>query len=401
MTKYLNQALHQHHPVFNQNLKRLNQLAGNSVLDIQFTNQIENQLRHKVNQLDLDFDDSEPAEIYFALRHKMLQDERLFLKSTHQDEVNDYQDWIDGLVDYLNQLVAQFEPVLSIKSKWLKETITDLKPHHTLKSLGYRSYQSMIKREPIENIILSMQLNESKSLLTKFNNALNNLNFTDFDQSKIKIFNGTNLTPKNKTDNFIIANFWRGQIALVNLPLDKHYRPGLISLVIYQVMELVEKWLNLDYLLNNFKFRPDFIKQYSDLSLNLDFNLNLINKNWLKKTNQFDDFLFQELNFNQSLALRFEPAINQYGHFFEFWNQTNYLIAVIKNQLISFNLSDMALDCYLNYDYDFRNLEQATDNLKKKLVLSYFKKSQNKDYFLTLMQINNQSYLNQMLSLVN
>jgi hypothetical protein len=397
MTKYLNQALHQYHPIFNQNLKRLNQLAGNLALDINFTTQIENRLRLKVNQLGLDFDDLEPVEVYYALHHKMLHDEQQFLQSINYDLNNNQQDWINSLVDYLNDLIVQLDPVLSIKSKWLKETIIALKPHRTLKLLGYRSYLSMIKREPLENIILSLQLNESKNWLIKFNNAFHNLKSNDFDQSPIKIFRATKLNFKTKNNGFLVANFWRGQIGLINLDNYSRYQSGLISLIIYQVVEMVERWLKLNYLLNNFKFRSDFIKLYTNLSSNLDSQLNLINKNWLKKTNRFDDFLFQQLNFNRSL----EFSSNKYGSFFQYWDQTDYLLAVKKNQLISFNLADLALDSLLGYDYDFRNLNQATDNLKKQLVLSYFKNISNQDYFQMLMQINNQSYVNQMLCLVN
>jgi hypothetical protein len=392
MTKYLNQALLQNTTVFSQNLKRLNHLHDNQSIDIIFTNQINQKINQKIKLLGFDFEDVTPDEVYFGLREKIKYDENQFIEKYQHDSL------INGLIQYLNHLLEDTEPVITIKSSLIKQVIISLKPLKTRRLLGYRSYQSMIKREPLAEILLSIKYYETKNFINRFNSSTHNLSVSDFVKARLKVYLSRQ-TLEQFSSNQLLYNFETGQIMLVNYSENKLQQPGQLSQIIYRFWELVNNWIHVSYLLENFSFRPDFSNLYNSLKCSLNVNLNIDNQNWLKKTNQFDYFLNQEINDRKFNYLSGELLNINFGSNFEFWNDVNYLVAVLNNQAVSLNLADISIDLLQNHDYVNRSLRHGVDNLKKKLFFSYFNPNEVNDYYLQSIKIQDQSYLNQLLKL--
>ncbi len=392
MTKYLNQALLQNTPFFSQNLKKLNLLHNNQAIDIIFTNQINQKINQKIKLLNFNIDDITPNEIYFGLLEKLKNDENKFIKQNSGNSLS------ENLTNYLNQLLKDTESVMTIKTSLIKQQIITLKPLKTKRFLGYRSYQSMIKREPLVEILLSVKYRETKNFINRFNNSINNLNITYYVKTKLK-FQISQQILKQFPNNQLLYSFETGQIVLINYSEDNLKQPGQLSQIIYHFNELVNNWMRLDYLLENFSFRPDFSSLYSSLKSNLSINLEISNPNWFKKTNKFDYFLNQEINNRKFNFLLGDVLKINFGLNFQFWNDSNYLIAVLNNQLVSFNLADLSSDLLEGRDYINRSLYYGVNILKKKLFFSYFNPNEVNDYYLQLIKIQDQSYLNQLLKL--
>lgn len=173
-------------PMFTLALQQLEKASGNASADIRLTAEITGKVRIKTQELGLDPDDTTGKELYFALLGKVQKNDEHLVKMIGGTDPNDAQ----ALMPLMKQA---WEKVKTPKSCWVlkhsvaKQMLKKMPPKAIMKHLGYRSIDSMLKRENLSEIYGALRFAESPEWLTSFNKLYKKLKPSDFETRQIEI----------------------------------------------------------------------------------------------------------------------------------------------------------------------------------------------------------------------
>lgn len=202
MTRYLSSALGATQPLFGQSIMELERASGRPSADIRLSSEIMQQARLKITQLGLDPDDTTGPELYAALQERLRQDELrlrtalgLVPEASAADILSQVEKYITGHKATGNCFVLK----ATVARKLLKKRL----PKNTMKLLGYRSIDSMLKHEAVAGIYAAAMIAEPPSWHRQFRNQYASLQASDFEQRKITLIH-----PKTKrwvdiSDHFV------------------------------------------------------------------------------------------------------------------------------------------------------------------------------------------------------
>jgi len=142
-------------------------------------------IRLKLAQLGLDPDDTTGAELYHALLVQFHKTAALFELQLGTENQN-----FDSRSARAADLVGQnFElpKRWALKNSAAKNILRRLPPKRTMKRLGYRSVESMLKRENLAEIYLGAQAAETASWQKDHARAVSKLDQTDFELRRLSI----------------------------------------------------------------------------------------------------------------------------------------------------------------------------------------------------------------------
>jgi hypothetical protein len=117
--------------------------------------------RLKMIDLGLDPGDTTPQELYHALIAKFDQDSRRFEQDLGADQAG--FDQISTTAVKLIYANLDLPQLWALKSKIAKQALRNNPPKKLIKHLGYRSLDSMLKRENVFELFIASQVLESKS----------------------------------------------------------------------------------------------------------------------------------------------------------------------------------------------------------------------------------------------
>lgn len=183
MSRVLSALLGAGEPAFRLQLQQLERAAGLPSADIRLATHIMQLTRTKIRELGLDPADTTGPELYAALQLKLRQDEvrvRSILDVTadmRPDKI------LQGIERRLSK-VDQHSDLFVIKPAVMKQIVRKLKPKATMKRLGYRSMDSMLKHEPIGQLLAACQITESAEWQEARLAAYKKLQPKDFEQRR-------------------------------------------------------------------------------------------------------------------------------------------------------------------------------------------------------------------------
>lgn len=186
MTRYLSSALGAPQPLFGQSIMELERASGRPSADIRLSSEIMQKVRLKVAQLGLDPQDTTGPELYNALQEKLRSDEVTVRDALHiaadalpQDVLAAVQTFLDG------HLTAQ--SAFALKSTTARRLLRKKPPKNTMKRLGYRSLDSMLKHESVAAVYAAALISESFTWQRSFREQYAKLQASDFEQRKINV----------------------------------------------------------------------------------------------------------------------------------------------------------------------------------------------------------------------
>jgi hypothetical protein len=186
MSSYLRDLLAAPEPDFSQALHEFEAATGNQSLDISLSVENNQTANLKLRELGLDQNDSTPLEIYHALQSLAKRhDEYLYLASGSPD-FNDSAQMILVLESLFGKAEINTE-VWAVKAGSMRRLLRQHPPRMVMKRLGYRSAESMIKRENVAELILGARLLESSSWMSRLLKSYKQLNPSDFETRKLQL----------------------------------------------------------------------------------------------------------------------------------------------------------------------------------------------------------------------
>ncbi|MEJ0073558.1 MAG: hypothetical protein WDN27_05830 [Candidatus Saccharibacteria bacterium] len=167
-------------PQFKAQLLKLEQAAGLPGTDIRLMMEVVNGTRGKIRELGLDPHDTTGQELYEALKGRLLHDEVQVRAMLNMRAEGTPAAVLEAARNYLDKLALPFDTFV-VKQSVMRTLLKKLQPKATMKKLGYRSMDSMIKHEPAAQLLAAASIIESADWQEKRVKAYQKLKASNFE----------------------------------------------------------------------------------------------------------------------------------------------------------------------------------------------------------------------------
>lgn len=385
MSRILSELLGTNESDLRLNLMQLERAAGAPNADIRLTSQILAGAQAKIRQLGLDPHDTTGPELYRALQQRFLDDEQRVRTVLGLTGDSLPPDILQHCKTFLESLEIPTEAFV-LKPAVMRALIRKLQPKATLKHLGYRSLDSMLKHEPPAQLFAAVNLIESAEWRHKLFRSYKKLRPGDFEVRPVSFY-----LPSAKQWPALSRDFV-GRIrhnllcirelgAVVILPLEQDL-PGLAITTLLLGLQAVNDIRSQSSFLKLKQVKPDFgdiVEQAVTHEPLTDIELagqrlpwQAIQRFYGRSGQVVPPTVFEphvqadDLTWHQAEAVlaRLHPAL-------EFWQDGQLLGLLDHGQPVSFNILDVALAACNRLPYADRVVHFMRDNLWQELLGKY------------------------------
>lgn len=243
MCKLIAELLGSDLDIVKETIRRLEARSGNSGVDVHLTSDIYVRANMKLKELGLDPKDTTAHELYEALLNLVRLHDSFLRKQFGVSDGSDNNELFKKVVLTLNRMnLAKTAWVL--KPAVIKKLLADLPPKTLQKMLGYRSVDSMLKREPANVLLAACRYTEPLTWQQKLKTKYKQLTAMDFEPREIEIrflgdkrWENIAASLNHKAGGNIVTSFEAGSVSV--LPIASQPRPGLTILISALVLEAI------------------------------------------------------------------------------------------------------------------------------------------------------------------
>ncbi|CAN5652346.1 hypothetical protein BH23PAT2_BH23PAT2_01560 [soil metagenome] len=186
MSRILHELLEVKNHQLDSSLYRLESATGGTGRDVQLTAEIVGRSHIALKSLGLDPHDTTTKEIYYSLESLVKLHNSFLARNLGLNEASTNQEIIDSVYHTIRKLNTP-RSVWVIKHAVIKKLLRKKPPKRTLKTLGYRSIDSMLKREPVAHILAVAYCMESDLWQSQYRKQYRDLSSLDFEQRDIEV----------------------------------------------------------------------------------------------------------------------------------------------------------------------------------------------------------------------
>ena len=372
-------------PQFKAQLMRLEQAAGLPGADIRLMMEVVNQTRDKIRELGLNPHDTTGHELYRALQNRLLKDEIRVRAALNIRADGTPEAVLEAVRKYLEKLPVHTQ-TFTVKQSVMRAMLKKLQPKATMKKLGYRSLDSMIKHEPVAQLLAATAIIESSEWHHRRLDAYKKLSSSDFEVRKASFLIPTtkhwpeiaaDYTARTKHNILTIPELG----AVVLLPLQQDL-PGLAITTLLLSVNSVNDMRSLGSYLKLQQVRPDFGHVFARTILEEPMTAaelagqplpwKVVQWFYGRGHSEYYPDAFEphvqpeDLSWHEAetVLAALHPAL-------EFW-QGNQLLALLDGtHTVSLNMLDVALSVCNGLDYSQRIVQHMRSTLSRELMARY------------------------------
>jgi len=387
MTRVLSELLGTNEPAFYRVLSRLESASGHNSTDIRLSTDIERATKLKLKELGLDPNDTTGAELYAVLQQRVKADDKR-LETALQKKFGPEVDLNISISKALQSLPVP-KSCFALQATVAKRLLKKQPPKHTMKALSYRSFESMLRREPIAAVFAAAWLLESASWRKDLLDSYKKLKASDFELREIEV-----LTPHSKHWQDlavkVVAQKKHNIVglkefgAIVLLPLPDNKPPGAtLTTLILALHEMNEIRASATFL-KLCQVKPDFgkvvqtvVSDEPTLSAELldePIPWQIIQRYYARFADRFRADLFEPHVQLEDLSWHsIEKVLSHIEPSLDFWHHTANLGFLDDHQPVSLNIIDVALNYCNQLPYSNRVVQYFRNSLWHELMISYMK----------------------------
>lgn len=383
---FLRDLLDAEEPLFSISLKQLEQASGNHGCDAKLIGDIHTQAQAAMKHLGLDGGDTTGPELYHALIALVKRHDAHLARSiggTDNEEVRSLLPLIKQAVERAHLPRGCWVLKKSVAKSMLRET----PPPHIMERLGYRSADSMLKRENLAEIYGALRFAEDPAWLKRFNDHYKTLTPSDFEAREIEII----IMPQERWGN-IAEHFIQkkrhnvthlkelGVIML--LPVQQRMLPGITlwatSLLFHYINEirLYSAFFKLQ------QVKKDFGAIFAD-TLNADPDLGpimagqrvhwrVIQRYFGKLEDESHPEIFEPHVQPEDLHWRkAEESLYKIDPELGFWRDLDYVGLMFDDRPVTFNMMDVAAAYCNETPYAQRVIYHFRESLWNEIFMRY------------------------------
>ena len=386
MSRILSQILSAKEPLFTQAINDLELKSGNTSVDVRLTADIQSMTRAKIAELNLDPNDTAGVELYHALQ-ALIGLHNGYLSSaigTSPDDIlaNQFK-CIKRAIDSLTVPNKAWV----IKQSVAKRLVKAYPPKKVMKQLGYKSVDSMLKRESITELIAVARFLETKTWMNRFIKSYNKLRSSDFEIRTIKILVLDEQRYKDSALNYIykqkhnITHLKEHGIILI-LPLPIKYMRGSIITIMPMILHYLNEIRSYSAFFKMQQVRSNFGEVLVDTLLNdphkagriggQDIHWRIIQQHFGNQDSTMHPELFEphvqpeDLYWRraESILYLIEPAL-------KFWENLDYVASLHPDGIVPLGLMDNAVSYCNSLQYGQQSLGYTRTSLWNKIYAQY------------------------------
>ncbi len=385
MSKLISDLLAAEEPLFSISLRQLEKTSGNPSVDVRLTAEIMGKVRMKLEELGLDPDDTTGKELYEALIAKISEHNDILLKTiggTHKDTVSQLIPKIKAAEEAVDVPRDCWVMKKSVAKKFLRDT----PPPSMMKLLGYRSVDSMLKKENIFELFGALRFSEGGDWLDAFNEKYKTLKPSDFETRKIEIV----VMPdrwadmaegfvKKKKHNITHS---KEMGCIIMLPVKKDHLPGItlwaLSLLFHYLNEvrLYSTFFKMQQVKPNFGeiFVNTLLADPSDAAIMAGNKVHwrVIQRYFGKLENEYHPEVFQPHVQPEDLHWRHaESVLYQIAPELKFWEDMDYVGVMHGKRPVVLNMMDVAASFTNKTPYSKREIYHFREALWNEVFMRY------------------------------
>jgi hypothetical protein len=183
---FLRDLLDAKEPLFTKSLKQLEIASHNTGADVELAAGIHTAAARAMRQLGLDERDTTGPELYQALIAKVKEHDAHLARSIGGDNTMKVSELLP-LMKTAAEKVKTPRDAWVLKKSVAKDMLRHMPPPNIMKMLGYRSIDSMLKRENLAEIYGALRFAETPEWLNAFDATYKKLTPSDFETRAIEI----------------------------------------------------------------------------------------------------------------------------------------------------------------------------------------------------------------------
>lgn len=386
MSRVLSELLGATEPLFTLALQQLETESGLPGVDIRLQSEVTQKIRAKMRELGLDPNDTNGRELYHSLQTLIKKHDEFLARALGGTDPDD-------ILDLLPRIKRRVETLPIPKSCWaLKHSVAKrlLKaspPKRVMKQLGYKSVDSMLKRENISELFGALRFAESPSWLRRFIQSYRDLEPTDFENRKIEIVQLSRDRWGTLADPFVFKKRHNithlkelGVILMLPMPIDrlKGATITVLPLLLHYVNEI--RLYSANFKLQQVK--PDFAPILID-TLIADpkthikvggqyIHWRVIQRYFGKLEKEYHPEIFEphvqpeDLHWRkaENVLYHIEPAL-------KFWEDLDYVAILEHGRPVPLNLMDNAVSYCNGLDYGSQAIYHFRESLWNEVFVRY------------------------------
>lgn len=186
MAKVLRDLLDAEEPIFSLSLQQLERASGQHGTDARLIGEISEKMRRGVEMLGLDAHDTSDKELYGALLGRIQADNDRVTRLIGGHDADDVRDMVPRIVHAVEAMDIN-RTCWVLKRAVAKRMLKTMPPKKLMKHLGYRSVDSMLKHENIDEIYTALRFSEGGEWLNTYNELFKTVKPSDFETRDISI----------------------------------------------------------------------------------------------------------------------------------------------------------------------------------------------------------------------
>jgi hypothetical protein len=372
--------------MFTQSLHELEKASASPAVDIRLITELEAKVKQKIKELGLDSEDTTPKEVYHSLQGLIALHDGFLAKAIGGSTATSAQ-------ELLPKIKAAIDKLPVPKSGWVlkrsvaRRLLKAAAPKLVMRQLGYKSIDSMLKRENIEELYAATRLIESPSWTEKFIKSYKQLTPSDFEKRDITIlllpsgkWNGLANTAAAAKRNNAICLQELGTVVLLPMPLQQ--LPGLTITLLPLLLHYINEIRMYNAYLKLQQVNPDFGSKLVQTVLigsaeaatmaGQPLHWRIVQRHFghaagpghpeiFEPHVQAEDLAWQRA---EEILYRLEPAL-------KFWEGLDWVAIGDSNHPVSFNLIDNALNYCNQLPYQKHATHHFRSSLHNELLVRY------------------------------
>ena len=180
----LSKLLDAKEPLFSLSLRQLEKFSGKKGVDVKLIAEINSKFHERTKELGLDSKDTTGPELYHAMLDRIRKDNERVTRMVGGTDHSDILDLMPRLLDVVKQTKTP-QDCWVLKRSVAKDILREMPPKKMMDHLGYKSIDSMLKREPFDELYVALRFSEGGDWLNEYNELFKKVSPSDFETRKI------------------------------------------------------------------------------------------------------------------------------------------------------------------------------------------------------------------------
>lgn len=387
MSRLLSELLAAEEPMFSVALQKLERVSGNSSVDVRLTAEIVGKVHMKLRSLGLDPKDTTGRELYAALIGLLQKHDTFLAKRIGIEDPDNVEEVLDRIFDAVPALNVPMKAWV-LKPAAAKRLLKQTPPRRVMKQLGYRSVDSMIKRESIHELFAALRFIESKVWLDRFIAKYKVLRPADFEIRRIELVRmdtdkwGKSAMRYVQTTRQNITYLKElGVVAMLPLPISR--MSGLTIITLPLILHYINEIRVYATFFKSRQTRPDFAQTIIETLVHDPdkhasvvgnaVHWRVIHRHLSSGSATISDVFEPHIDADDLIWRKAEETLYRLEPALHFWYDMDYAGVVFDGRPVSFNLTDTAISYANNLAYGQQSVYHMRQSIWNEIYLRYMK----------------------------